>query len=320
VPIREVVSQISPPIRILLVLAVAVLGVYMMFLRPKTEEVPPVDATSSVSVAVDKTEETATAPAKENGSAKAGAAAGAKEDLKGLPKPVRQAIRKDKTLVLLFWNPKASDDQAVRAALREVDRKDGRVFVHAAPLKRISRYGRIARGVSVEQSPTVVIADRDLRADTLVGYVDTRTIDQAVTDALQNSTGLLTSSYLRSVDKLCVQTFNGVAATPDFYGNRGVKKFDARVNAIEARYVRFAGDFAAIKAPKKYAGFRRATIADLNAINGHTATFAAAVTPSSSRASVTAAQATYASAAGPPSRAMAKRFDSQGLLRCGTQL
>jgi hypothetical protein len=320
VPIREVVSQISPPIRILLVLTVAVMGVYMMFLRPKTEEVPPVESTTSVSVAVDKTEETATAPAKEKGASNGGAAAESKQDLKGLPKPVRQAIRKDKVLALLFWNPKASDDKAVRAALREVDRKDGRVFVHAAPLKRISRYGRIARGVNVEQSPTIVIADRDLRADTLVGYVDTQTIDQAIVDALQNSTGLLTSSYLRSVDKLCVQTFNGLAATPDFYGNRSVAKSDARLSSVEARYSRFATKFGAIKAPKKYAGFRTATLNDLEVVNGATATFAATVTPSSSRSGMTAAQATYRSAAGPTARRMAKRFDSQGLLRCGTQL
>jgi hypothetical protein len=319
VPIREVVSQISPPIRILLVLAAAVMGVYMMFLRPKTEEVPPVESTTSVSVAVEKTEDTATATAKESAAPGAGAAA-AKEDLKGLPKPVRQAIRKDKALVLLFWNPKASDDQAVRAALRKVDRRNGRVFVHAAPLKRISRYGRIARGVNVEQSPTIVIADRDLRADTLVGYVDTETIDQAVVDAFQNSSGLLTSSYLRSVDKLCVKTFNGLAATPDYYGNNGVKRFDARLTAVEARYAGFEAKFGAIKAPKKYAAFRKATLADVHVINGHTATFAAAVTPTSSRASVSAAQASYRSASGPAARSMAKRFDSRGLLRCGTQL
>ena len=41
VPIRVVVSQISPPIRILLVLTVALLGVYMLFLRPKPVEEPP---------------------------------------------------------------------------------------------------------------------------------------------------------------------------------------------------------------------------------------------------------------------------------------
>ena len=44
-------SQISPPIRILVVLAVAVTGVYMLFLRPKTEEVPPAEPAPNVQTA-----------------------------------------------------------------------------------------------------------------------------------------------------------------------------------------------------------------------------------------------------------------------------
>ncbi len=46
------VSQISPPIRIVLVLAVAVLGLYMLFLRPKEEVIPPADAPVSTQGAV----------------------------------------------------------------------------------------------------------------------------------------------------------------------------------------------------------------------------------------------------------------------------
>ena len=159
-------SQISPPIRILLVLTVAVMGVYMLFLRPKPVEVPPstpsgtsvsepgkirdaaqdaVDASNSQLAqqesvdGVDAGEAAAgTATAKQGGTAKAGAAATPAQDLKGLPKPVRNAIRDDKVLVLLFWNEKSADDRAVRAALSKVDRWDGRVFVKAAPLTKIS--------------------------------------------------------------------------------------------------------------------------------------------------------------------------------------
>ena len=66
------------------------------------------------------------------------------------------------------------------------------------------------------------------------------------------------------------------------------------MTSVEARYAGFEAKFGAIKAPKKYAAFRKATLADMNVINGHTATFAAAVTPTSSRGSVNAAQASYA--------------------------
>ena len=120
-PIREVVSQISPPIRILLVLSIAVLGVYMLFLKPKPEEAAPVEpATTTTTEPVEVTPgETAAATATTQEQAtEPAAAAGAPKDLKGLPKPVRRAIREDKLLVLLFWNVMAADDRSVRDSLR----------------------------------------------------------------------------------------------------------------------------------------------------------------------------------------------------------
>ena len=88
-------------------------------------------------------------------------------------------------MVLLFWNPKAADDKAVERALEGVDRHKGRVLAHAAHIKRIASYQQITRGAQVEQSPTVVVVDRDRKVQTLVGYVDRTSIDQAVTDALR---------------------------------------------------------------------------------------------------------------------------------------
>ena len=312
-------SQISPPIRILLVLAVAVMGVYMMFLRPKTEEVPPIESTTTTTSTSTSTTETAASATTKQEPAKAQPAAKPVEDVKGLPKPVQSAIRKDKVVVLLFWNKRAADDRAVHKALANVDRHDGRVFVKAAPITEISKYGRIARGVSVEQSPTVVVADRDLKGQSLVGYSDRQTIDQAVTDALQNSTGLFTSSYLKSVDQVCVQFGNTVAATPNYYGNGDVPTVDRRVARMDTSYGRFAADFKAIKAPKRYAGFRSATIADVNAFNAEVATYSAAITAKSSFPTVVAAESRFRKSARATNKRINKRFDSQGLYRCGTQ-
>ena len=261
-------SQISPPIRIVLVLAVAVLGAYMLFLRPKPEEIPPLEpagtsttqpgqvrdaAEDAVDAAnsqlaqqesvdgVDAGEAAAgTAPAtkagKQGNAAKGAAAAEPAEDLKGLPKPVRKAIRDNKILVVLFSNGKSYDDKAVEKALTKVNRWDGRVFVHTAPLRKISKYGRIARGVSVEQSPTVVVADRTLRAETLVGYVDRATIDQAVVDARQNSTGIYVDSYLKAVDKVCFAHSNRWDSVPFYYLANGTSSPEARPPPRRARH------------------------------------------------------------------------------------
>ena len=338
-------SQISPPIRILLVLAVAVLGVYMMFLRPKPEEAvpPPTEPAGSVSAPGklrDKAENAAAAAnaaiaerealdgdetAAEAASGAAarkqgptGAAAEPAADLAGLPKPLRTAIRRDKVLVLLFWNPKAADDRSVRAALRGVNRWDGRVFVHAAPLRRISRYGRIARGVSVEQSPTVVVADRDLRAETLVGYVDRLSIDQAVVDALRNSTGLFASTYLRELNTVCARYSSRAAALPNYYGGDGARDMDRRVATYQRQYGKFAAEFKAVKAPQRWAGFKAATVADLEAGATHIAALSAAVTPSTSIPAILAAEATHRKATAPIAKRANKRLDAENLFLCGS--
>jgi hypothetical protein len=320
------VSQISPPIRILLVLSVALMGAYMLFLRPKAEDVPPAEPAGTTVTqpgTVDTAEPAAgTAPATtaKEAPAQAGAAAQAGEDLKGLPKPVRKAIRADKVLVILFSNGKSADDRAVEAAMKKVDRWDGRVFVHTTPLKRISRYGRIARGVNVEQSPSVVVADRDLRAETLVGYVDRITIDQAVVDALHNDSRMFTSSYLRKVDALCVEWGNKAAAMPNYYAaNATVPELDRRVSRYHALAVEYTAKFEAIKAPKKFASFRSASIADHELGLAQLATLSAAVTPKSSKAEVRAAAQRADKAGRPVTKRYDARADALGLYRCGSQ-
>jgi predicted nucleotidyltransferase len=226
-------SQISPPIRILLVCAVAFMAAWMLFLRPKDEAGTPAAASptpaqsrpveaggqqadSLAGKAVEKaneataaqdaraeqlaggTGETAATPSTTNTAVtpEADPAATGAEPAKltkeaaaagGLPLRVLRALGDRKVVVLLFWSPKAAEDKAVRKALSNIDRHKGKVLAQASHVKRISNFGQITRGADVEQSPTVVVVDRDRKVETLVGYVDRATIDQAVTDALRNS-------------------------------------------------------------------------------------------------------------------------------------
>ncbi len=225
-------SQISPPIRILLVCAVAFMAAWMLFLRPKDDAGTPATATptapstrpveaggdkadSLAGKAVEKANETTAAqdaraeelaggagetaatPAVTATTAPAGAdPAVAAEPGKltkkaaeagGLPLRVLRGIADRKVVVLLFWKPKAAEDKSVRQALTGIDRHKGNVLAHATHVKRIAAYGQITRGADVEQSPTVVVVDRNRKVETLVGFVDRTSIDQAVTDALRNS-------------------------------------------------------------------------------------------------------------------------------------
>jgi hypothetical protein len=227
-------SQISPPIRILLVCAVAFMAAWMLFLRPKTDSgvpaastpattatTPPVEAggdeaTSLAGKAVEQANE-ATAAQDARAEELAGGAGQtaadpanvtavtptedaaqpvkgepAKLDKKeaaegGLPLRVLKALGDRKVVVILFWSPKSAEDKAVRKALTGVDRHNNKVLAHATHIKRVASYQQITRGAEVEQSPTVVVIDRNRQVTSLVGYVDRQTIDQAVTDALRNS-------------------------------------------------------------------------------------------------------------------------------------
>jgi len=348
VPIREVVSQISPPIRIVLVLAVAVMAVYMLFLRPKPEEIPPVEpagtsvtqpgqvrdaAEDAVDAAdrqlaqqesVDGVDAGEAAAGTASGTKKAqpgnaqAAAAGPAEDLKGLPKPIRKAIRADKVLVILFSNGKSYDDKAVEKALTKVNRWDGRVSVHTAPLRRISKYGRIARGVSVEQSPTVVVADRELRAETLVGYVDRARIDQAVVDARRNTSGVYVDSYLKKADKVCFAHSNRWDSVP-FYYLAGRKKTDRRATELDAVWASFAADFKAIDAPKKWAGFHKTAVSEINAYGAFIHRASVEISPKMKRAAFGAKVVQLEKAEKPLVKSYNRHFNGANLPRCGSQ-
>jgi hypothetical protein len=124
--------------------------------------------------------------------------------LASLPKDVRKAIKQRKVLALLFWNNRSYDDRAVRRELKHVSTYGKQVFVVARPIKNVARYQAITRGVDVEQSPTIVVVDSNLKAVTLVGYVDRDTIDQAVVDAIRASGGsLIKNPYFRRLDAIC---------------------------------------------------------------------------------------------------------------------
>jgi hypothetical protein len=348
------VSQISPPIRILLVVAVAFMGVYMLFMRPKDEVVPPADpapntqtsepavsepgkvaeaAQGAVDAANGQLQEQESVDGVDAGEATAGtatatetapktgeaAAAEAGVDLNGIPKPIAKAIRKDKTLVLLFWNGKSADDKAVHKALAKVNRWDGRVYVGSASIKKISKYGRITRGVDVEQSPTVVVADNRLRAETLVGYVDAKTIDQAVIDAFRNTTGLFTDAYLKQVDKVCFAHSNAWGRIPSAGSGLEMKKIDTRLNRVTERFSLYVDDFKAIKAPKKWRKFRAASVADLETVSSAFAHASATVTPKTSLFGFVAAARTLNSSGRPAEKRANERFAGQSLFRCGSQ-
>jgi hypothetical protein len=97
---------------------------------------------------------------------------------------VQRALRSHKLLALLFYNPSAPDDRAVRQELAGVPTHGGKVVKLAIPLDEINGYAAITSHVPVNFSPTLVLVAPNGQADELVGYTDPFEISQRVADGL----------------------------------------------------------------------------------------------------------------------------------------
>jgi len=296
------VSQISPPMRIVLVVVVAFLGIYVMFLRPRTEVAPvapapapagnvntgkpavtgPGKAVEAAKGAVAATERqqaaegrnagvtpatratgTATTPAtKPAHKAARPAPAGPAVDTAGLPAPVARAIAAHKVLALLFTNEVSADDRAVQVALRHAGHTVAGVFVRVAPVGTIARYGRITRGADVQQSPTLVVVDRKLRATTLVGYVDALTSEQASGDAARASRGALHAPFLRSLDGMTSSVAHDLNRLPVPVRGEG-SQYARFLRSADRRFARYVRAVGAIPAGRRWRGVKRASLSDL---------------------------------------------------------
>jgi len=357
VPIRVVVSQISPPIRVVLLCAVAFLGAYMLFLRPKDEafvEPTPAPNTQTGEPAVSEPGKVAEAAqdavdaanskleaqesvdgvdAGESAAAGTGTASGTKKgakggaaapgtvpaDLKGVPAPVKKAIRQEKVLALLFWNNRSADDKAVRAELRQVDAWDGRAKVHVASIKDISKWGRISRGVNVDQSPTVVVVDSQLRAETMVGFVDSETINQAVADALRNTKGLIDDPYLAKINAVCADHAGPLFAipSPDVVDGPKLSEVMQRRHRLVSS---MRDELKAVPAPKKWRAFKAATLSDVSEHVSRMADWRAYLGEKPTLARMASSLERFAGREGRLVQRINRRFDRHHVVSCGRNM
>jgi hypothetical protein len=97
---------------------------------------------------------------------------------------VQRALHAHKVLALLFYNPAAPDDRAVRQELGTVPAHGGKVFKLTIPLNEIVSYLAITNQVPVNVAPTLVLVAPNGQVDEIVGYTDPFEISQRVDDAL----------------------------------------------------------------------------------------------------------------------------------------
>jgi hypothetical protein len=207
------VDQISPPFRIALLAMLAVCALWFTVLRPKPPAAEPatpaapgvtglandVDAAKGAAAASDaanaKTQAaTGGAQAPANTATRRAKHAAASPRTAAKPKaksaagdrsaPLLRALDRKRAVVLLFWNKRGIDDRAVRRAVAQTARRDGRVVVESAAVADVGRYQAITRGANVLESPTVLVIGPTRKARAIVGFTTTAEVDQAVGDAL----------------------------------------------------------------------------------------------------------------------------------------
>jgi hypothetical protein len=96
---------------------------------------------------------------------------------------VSRALIAKRAIALLFYNPVAADDQAIKGELAAVPGDHGRVLKLAVPITQMTRYP-VTTQLQIAQSPTLVLIDRHHDATTIVGFADRFEIAQRVLDAL----------------------------------------------------------------------------------------------------------------------------------------
>jgi hypothetical protein len=346
-------SQISPPIRILLVCAVAFLAAWMLFLRPSadagapaadapTTSTPPVEAGGepAESLAGEVVEQANEATAAQDARAEAlsggepdaprapavtpaatttktgapaDAAVPSKEALATVPADVRRAIRKRQIIVLGVVSPRGADDRLVRRSLGDVDKLHGRVFVRTVPVERVARFGLITRGADVTQTPSVVVVDFALKATTLAGWVDTATIDQAVVDAIRYSGTLYTDPYLKQVAQACTHLFPDVRLIFEPSSSSDVERMVGRTGV---QFGQFKRELASLTTPKKWRSFSKATRADVATLASILAAAQASLGSHPTLAGFVAADKRYTPALNRAGKRLDKRFDAHDVISC----
>ena len=101
-----------------------------------------------------------------------------------------------------------------------------------------------------------MVVDSNLKAVTLVGYVDRDTIDQAVVDAIRASGGsLIKNPYFRRLDAICASGNQQVKALQQPSAAAAIPAYLVGVQGVVAGH---EDKTTAIKPPHKYVGFHAA--------------------------------------------------------------
>lgn len=97
---------------------------------------------------------------------------------------VEREISQGKTVLLLFWEPRSTVDNAVRQQVLALGKSSkGRLAVNVALANQVGLFGPVTEVAHVYETPTILIINRHGLVSTLTGLVDGFYLRQAVREA-----------------------------------------------------------------------------------------------------------------------------------------
>lgn len=238
--------------------------------------------------------------------------------LAALPTDVSAALTARKVLVLGVisddakpWRPMADDDRYVRNTLTRVNDYKGDVVVKQVPLGQLATYGPLVNDLRINQTPTIVVIDRDLKADVLTGFYDRVSINQAIADARDRSTSpRLADDFLSQANKVCGNHNVAVDrwSQPTVPGRPAARAAERRAVADFAAY---RHSVARLPAPARWRGLKQQWLTELSAGQHQLGALFAALNTTDVTGAVAVLSAGQADA-----RKLDHRFDAVGLTSC----
>jgi hypothetical protein len=195
-PTMGEMANLPRPLIGLLVATVAFFAVWTVALKPSASSSGPPSGSSSPSPAAAAQPQPSATTASHAAAPSASPAASLKP--KRAMKPavkhtsaasqrldvIQNALTQHKVLAILFFNPAAADDQAVKHELDAVPNHGDKVVKLAVPLSELTRYPVITTQVQVTESPTLVLISANRKANVLTGFADQFELAQRVADTL----------------------------------------------------------------------------------------------------------------------------------------
>ncbi len=96
---------------------------------------------------------------------------------------VAAELHHHQTVLLLFLNPGAYDDDATAIVTAEVAHKLHHVVAHLMLASQVNAFGSITRDIQIYQTPTLLIVNPKRQVTTLTGLTDEFALEQAIGEA-----------------------------------------------------------------------------------------------------------------------------------------